>query len=63
MQRYSFTARWIPGKDNSMNDALSRAPVHLASSGDELAEAVPPSADARLSLLAAITGSNDSSPL
>lgn len=59
MQRYSFTARWIPGKENLMADALSRAPVHLASPNDELAE-VPPSADACISLLAAITGSDDS---
>ncbi|XP_032778719.2 uncharacterized protein K02A2.6-like [Daphnia magna] len=59
MQRYSFTVRWIPGKENLMADALSRAPVHLASPNDELAE-VPPSADACISLLAAITGSDDS---
>lgn len=59
MQRYSFTAHWIPGKENEMADALSRAPVHRAAPGDELAE-FPPSADARISLLAAITGSEDS---
>ena len=59
MQRYSFTARWIPGKKNLMADALSRAPVHLGSPSDELAE-VPSSADACVSLLAAITGSDDS---
>jgi hypothetical protein len=58
MQRFSFTARWIPGKGNLMADALSRAPVHLASPNDELAE-VPPSAAASVSLLAAIEGSND----
>lgn len=39
--------------------ALSRAPVDLASLSDELAE-VPPSADARISQMAAITGSNNS---
>jgi hypothetical protein len=44
MQRYSFTARWIPGKENIMADALSRAPVHFVAPNDELAE-VPPSAE------------------
>ena len=46
-------------KKNLMADALSRAPVHLGSPSDELAE-VPSSADACVSLLAAITGSDDS---
>jgi hypothetical protein len=45
MQRYAFTARWIPGKENFDSDALSRAPIAAATAQDELAEGasfVPP---------------------
>ena len=38
MQRYSFIARWIPGKQNLAADALSRAPVEQLSPDDELGE-------------------------
>ena len=41
MQRYSFTTRWIPGKQNVGADALSRAPVERPSSDDELGEGLP----------------------
>ena len=37
MQRYAFTARWIPGKENQDSDALSRAPIAPATPQDELA--------------------------
>ena len=30
MQRYAFTARWIPGKENQDSVALSRAPIVAA---------------------------------
>jgi hypothetical protein len=57
MQRYAFTARWIPGKENLDSDALSRAPIAAATAQDELAEGasfVPP----RITLLCAIDGSD-----
>jgi hypothetical protein len=38
MQRYQFRARWVRGKDNLDADALSRAPVDIASPNDELVE-------------------------
>jgi hypothetical protein len=41
MQRYSFVARWVPGKQNSDADALSRAPVDKAITNDELGEGLP----------------------
>ena len=56
MQRFSFTARWVPGKSNVDADALSRAPVDDAVPADEIAEG-PPSFSPRLSLLCAIEGS------
>jgi len=58
MQRYAFTARWIPGKENTDADALSRAPVLAATPKDELAEGaflVPPR---QVLLLCAIEGSD-----
>lgn len=57
MQRYNFTASWVPGRDNSAADALSRAPVDQPSPSDELAEG-PPSFSARLALVFAIAGSD-----
>lgn len=57
MQRYNFTASWVPGRDNSAADALSRAPVDQPSPADELAEG-PPSFSARLALVFAIAGSD-----
>ncbi|KZS02854.1 Uncharacterized protein APZ42_034560 [Daphnia magna] len=57
MQRYAFTARWIPGKENQDSDALSRAPIAAATSQDELSEGAsfaPP----RIALLCAIDGSD-----
>ena len=44
MQRYQFTARWVRGKENLDADALSRAPVDMATPADELAEGIPSSA-------------------
>jgi hypothetical protein len=41
MQRYAFVARWVPGKQNSDADALSRAPVDKATISDELGEGLP----------------------
>ena len=38
MQRYSFVAVWVPGKDSLMADALSRSPVDHPSASDEIAE-------------------------
>ena len=32
---YSFKAKWVPGKDHSIADALSRAPVFPADDGEE----------------------------
>ena len=40
LDRFSFTAFWIKGKDNEAADALSRAPVDTASSEDEIGEEV-----------------------
>ena len=57
MQRYAFTARWIPGKENQDSDALSRAPIAPATPQDELTEGaffIPP----RITLLCAIDGSD-----
>jgi hypothetical protein len=41
MQRYSFIARWIPGKQTVGADALSRAPVEQPLPTDELGEGQP----------------------
>ena len=57
MQRYAFTARWVPGKSNADADALSRAPIKVAEPADELAEG-PPSFAARVALIRAIEGSD-----
>ena len=38
MQRYAFTARWMPGKKNVDADALSRAPSSSPSTKDQLAQ-------------------------
>ena len=57
MQRYSFTAPWIPGKDNVEADAFSRAPCDAPGSDDELSEG-PLSFAARSVLLATINGSD-----
>ena len=57
MQRFSFIATWIAGKENKDADALSRAPIVAAVSEDELGEGallMP----ARLSLLCAIEKSD-----
>jgi hypothetical protein len=59
MQRYQFTARWVRGKDNLDADALSRAPVDIASPDDELAEG-PPSFSARAAIISTIKGSDTS---
>ena len=53
MQRYNFVASWVPGRDNSAADALSRAPVDQPTPADELAEG-PPSFSARLAIVFAI---------
>ena len=57
MQRYAFTARWIPGKDNKDADALSRAPYSSPSTEDQLAEG-PASFTIRNTILAMIGGSD-----
>ena len=57
MQRYSFQARWIPGKQNADADALSRAPVDIATPMDEIGDA-PPANQVRLQLIQAIEGSD-----
>jgi hypothetical protein len=59
MQCYHFKARWVPGKENIDEDALSRAPVDKASAKDELAEGAA-SSFTRLSLISAISGSDAS---
>ena len=38
MHNFAFVARWIPGKENTGADALSRAPVDKASNDDQLGE-------------------------
>jgi hypothetical protein len=38
MQRYSFTASWVPGKQNVMADALSRSRVDQPSPTEVIAE-------------------------
>ena len=40
IQRYVFTARWIPGKTNLGANALSRTHIDQPQGGDELAEGV-----------------------
>lgn len=40
LDRFTFTAFWVKGKDNEAADALSRAPVDTASSEDEIGEEV-----------------------
>jgi transposase InsO family protein len=61
MQRYSFVAVWVPGKNNVMADALSRSPVDRPSESDEIAEG-PQSFSARISLLDTMEGSDDANP-
>ncbi|XP_045025183.1 uncharacterized protein LOC123469907 [Daphnia magna] len=55
MQRYSFVARWVPGKQNADADALSRAPVNHVTTSDELGEGLPsfPAKIAMMSLIGA----------
>ncbi|KZS16536.1 Uncharacterized protein APZ42_017711 [Daphnia magna] len=50
MQRYSFTASWVPGKHNFNADALSRSPVDQPCPSDEIAEG-PHSASERIHLM------------
>lgn len=50
MLRYSFVARWVPGKHHVAADALSRAPVDQASVDDELGGGLP-SFTAKLALM------------
>ncbi|KRY87495.1 hypothetical protein T4D_8884 [Trichinella pseudospiralis] len=38
MRRYAFTAKWIPEKENTDRDALSRSPVKEAATVVELTE-------------------------
>ena len=57
MQRYNFVASWIPRRDNSAADALSRPPVDQPTPDDELAEG-PPSFSARLAIVFVIEGSS-----
>jgi hypothetical protein len=61
MQRYSFVASWVPGKNNVMADALSSSPVDHQSTSDEIVEA-PQSFSARISLLDTMEGSNNVNP-
>lgn len=57
MQRFAFTAKWIPGKENQDSDALSRAPIAAATPQDELAEGAS-FVSPRVALLCAIDGSD-----
>ncbi|XP_045022885.1 uncharacterized protein LOC123466779 [Daphnia magna] len=57
IQRYAFTARWIPGKENRDSDVLSRAPIAAATSQDELAEGAS-FVSPRITMLCAIDGSD-----
>ncbi len=61
MQRYSFTASWVPGKQNVMADALSRSPVDQPSPTDEIAEG-PRSASERVHLMDVMEGSSSANP-
>jgi hypothetical protein len=61
MQRHSFVAVWVPGKNNVMADALSRSPVDHPSASDVIAEG-PQSFSAHISLLDTMEGSNDANP-
>ena len=61
MQRYSFTASWVPGKQNVMADALSRSPVDQPSPADEIAEG-PRSASERVHLMDVMEGSSSANP-
>lgn len=61
MQRYFFSAVWVPGKNNLMADAFSRSPVDSPSRSpvdDEIAEG-PQSFSARINLVDAMEGSSD----
>jgi hypothetical protein len=61
MQRYSFTASWVPGKQNVMADALSRSPIDQPSPTDEIAEG-PRSASERVHLMDVMEGSSSANP-
>ena len=57
LQRFSFEAKWIAGKDNKDADALSRAPIVTAVVDEELGEGAS-WAPARMSFLYAIEKSD-----
>ena len=61
MQRYVFSASWVPGKENVMADALSRSPVDQPSAEDEMAEG-PQSFAARVNVVDTMEGSSDARP-
>ena len=58
MLRYDFKAIWIPGKENIEADALSRAPVDLATKKDEIGEG-PHFFTSRKAAVGMIAGSTD----
>ena len=60
MQRFNFTARWIPGKKNVDADALSRAPSSRPQATHELAEG-PTTFTPGQVLINAIEGSEETS--
>ena len=61
MQRYSFVASWVPGRNNVMVDALSRSPVDQPSPTDEIAEG-PHSASEHVHRMDVMEGSSSSNP-
>jgi hypothetical protein len=61
MQRYSFVASWVPGRNNVMADALSRSPVDQPSPTDEIAEG-PHSASEHVHLMDVMEGSSSNNP-
>lgn len=61
MQRYSFVAVWVPGKNIVMADALSPSPVDQPSTSDEIVEG-PQSFSAHVSLVDAMECSSDANP-
>ena len=56
MSRYTFTAKWVPGRLNIEANALSRSPISYGSVHDELGEG-PSAFTARTAVVGIISGS------